>query len=31
VNQVEKDKITGYISIPKSVQQTASVSTGSGR
>jgi chromosome segregation ATPase len=31
VNQVEKDKITGYISIPKSVQQTASSSTGSGR
>jgi phage-related minor tail protein len=31
VNQVEKDKITGYISIPKSVQQTASVSTGTGR
>jgi chromosome segregation ATPase len=31
VNQVEKDKITGYISIPKSVQQAASASTGSGR
>jgi chromosome segregation ATPase len=31
VNQVEKDKITGYISIPKSVQQSASSSTGSGR
>ncbi len=31
VNQVEKDKITGYISIPKSVQQSASASTGSGR
>jgi len=31
VNQVEKDKITGYISIPKSVQQSASTSTGSGR
>jgi hypothetical protein len=31
VNQVEKDKITGYISIPKSAQQSASASTGSGR
>ncbi len=31
VNQVEKDKITGYFSIPKSSQQSASVSTGSGR
>jgi chromosome segregation ATPase len=31
VNQVEKDKITGYISIPKSMQQAASASTGSGR
>jgi hypothetical protein len=31
VNQVEKDKITGYISVPKSVQQAASASTGSGR
>jgi hypothetical protein len=31
VNQVEKDKITGYISIPKSAQQSASASTGTGR
>jgi hypothetical protein len=32
VNQVEKDKITGYISIPKAVQQAATTaSTGSGR
>jgi hypothetical protein len=31
VNQVEKDKITGYISIPKSVQQSASASTGTSR
>jgi hypothetical protein len=31
VNQVEKDKIIGYISIPKSTQQSASASTGSGR
>ena len=31
VNQVEKDKITGYISIPKSVQQSASASTGTDR
>jgi hypothetical protein len=32
VNQVEKDKITGYISIPKSVKQSATTaSTGSGR
>jgi len=31
VNQVEKDRITGYISIPKSAQQSASASAGSGR
>ena len=32
VNQVEKDKITGYISFPKSVQQSSTTaSTGSGR
>ncbi|HUK30668.1 MAG TPA: hypothetical protein VLV89_06110 [Candidatus Acidoferrum sp.] len=31
VNQVEKDKITGYISIPKTAQQSASASTGSSR
>jgi chromosome segregation ATPase len=31
VNQVEKDTITGYISIPKSTQQSASASTGTDR
>jgi hypothetical protein len=31
VNQVEKDKITGYISIPKTAQQTASSSSGASR
>jgi hypothetical protein len=31
VNQVEKDKITGYISIPKSAHQSASNATGSER
>lgn len=31
VNQVEKDKVIGYVSIPKSVQQSTSASSGSGR
>jgi chromosome segregation ATPase len=31
VNQVEKNKITGYISIPKSAQQAATSSSGSDR